>query len=308
MAITFGSFRKELAALIASGRTLDNRLRQQMTLLATSTPDTGDVPTDTIITTSREALTDMENLFKQFGVARAPDPVTVLPSLTTLKHWWDATDLSQQFSDTGGATPATIGGLVRRFNDKGTAGVDLSEAGAGVPTLRAADASINNRNSQFSPGDNGFNVAGVATAGSTAGFTIMGVMRMEAGATPSHTPLAYDSGAAFLEYNLAAPFNWRVDFPGFASPILSNKPTLLDEWVWVFGTVDGAGNFEVRTSGASAVTGSGTYTPNAGGGSVIMHCQANANAEFAIWDSVLTTAELDSLEAYLNTKYGVLPA
>ncbi len=66
------------------------------------------------------------------------------PAQGDLLHWWDFSDLSTLFQDTGGSTPVTISGQsIARIDDKGTAGDNLTQDTAGTrPTYNDVIHSI----------------------------------------------------------------------------------------------------------------------------------------------------------------------
>jgi hypothetical protein len=101
----------------------------------------------------------------------------------------------------------------------------------------------------------------------------------------------------------------RVKVPGFPTFVNTNHLMVDNEWTWTYGTVDAAGDWRIRTSGETEVTGNtayvqrdGTNFGNMGGpiGTVDV-------AEFLVWDKDLSVAEINAAILYVNVKYGVMP-
>ena len=241
------------------------------------------------------------------GSKKAGPPMP--PQLTNIDYWFDTPDPATVWADTGQIIQAVEGNAIRSITNKGLQG-DITEGGPpAVPTLR--ELVVNGLSiARGSSGSNSLNVGGFP-GGSGIGESFFAVGRIITGAvTTGANDLANLSvGATRItggRWN--NPGNIGAILPGMGAHIDTGKVVILDEWCWVYGTIDAAGNWRVRASGAPEVTGNTAYATR--GGSIINLNQAVDDsewAEFIVWNIDLTVAELDQSVAYADAKYGVMP-
>ena len=114
------------------------------------------------------------------------------------------------------------------------------------------------------------------------------------------------------QVNIATSSQWQVA-GGSGGPGLGASGTTLSAaspYILVF-TYDGSGNYVYRTNGTVSASGTNNQTP--GASTLILGASsiAAANpfdgliAEMVTYDNVLSSTDLDGLEAYLGAKYGI---
>lgn len=109
---------------------------------------------DSILSPATEdAYNDREREFWDAG--GTPLVPALPPALANLIHWYDFDDLTTLFQDLAGSTPVTTPGqFIRRVNDKGTVGTDLTDTSAG--TFRSPFWEISGGTGEYDP-KTGFN-------------------------------------------------------------------------------------------------------------------------------------------------------
>lgn len=243
------------------------------------------------------------------GSERRNAPSLALPPFATdMVNFWDPTDPSQVFEDQAGTTPASEGGLMRRQNNKGTSGLEVSESGTGVPTWKAA-ADINAPNglnyAQSTLGAGYFVTPYADGVDWSAGFTCAGAFA--ANGTGTLVAMAYGSSAMNLQF-VETTGLWRIDVPGIGF-VNFGKATVDDEWIWMYCTINAAGDYAIRMSGAAEVVGSGTYSAPPQGGLSLWSPggQIMRGAGTFMYNRYLTPAERPAVIAYFDQKFGVMP-
>ncbi len=236
----------------------------------------------------------------------APKPL-VPPFASDTVNWWDATDLSTLFEDQIGTIPASDAGLVRRTNNKGSSGLEVSESGTSVPTLLTAGAFSPN-GLPYLDGAQGYFVNPFADGVDwSAGLTVCGFFNCNATALNTIAIFAYDNSDVNWQFIGTSP--WRINLPGIGFQNFA-KTSVNDEWVWGYATVNAAGDWAIRMAGAAETTGSGTYVAPTGGGGLSLWGAPTFTArrgETFMYNRYLAPAERPAIIAYFDAKYGVAP-
>lgn len=230
--------------------------------------------------------------------------VLLPPAFANMQHWWDQTDPNVVFADVAGTISASFGGLIERIDDKGFAGLNLTEVGAGVPTWTSPAGGVNGLSVASSGSGLGFFPGAVSIAGSPAGAAFATIQKIRSG-VGTLASFAYDSAKQNLQAVVGT--GWRVKLLGDTPFRSFGKAVVLGEWLWLYGTIDAAGTARIRAAGGSEVSFSGTYTPNAGGGTISYLGVPVDCGESMIWNKDLTPAETIQLISYFDSRYGVTP-
>lgn len=232
--------------------------------------------------------------------------VPMPPAMANLQSWWDGTNPATRFQDQAGTIPAIQGGLVRRLNDGGLGSLDISEAGTGVPTLSSVGAGVNGLQVLIATPTTGYFNSSVTQALNN-GVSMAHIVRLTS--LPASTVATFGYGAGVDGINnqavIAPATGWRTRPPGAGFQNYGRLAAI--EWVWMYSTIDLAGNWAVRIAGEIEVSGVGVFSPQAAGNNLTMFGGALLGAETLLWNRGLTPAERTAFIAYADAKYGVMP-
>lgn len=228
-----------------------------------------------------------------------------------LCYWWDFTDPTQVFEDVAGLIPAVDGGDISYIGDKGRAGFSIAQNPSQNPTYNTAFV-------------NGLNVAENAIAGfpiqeidwgggldgTVAGITVSCAVRAEfLGSVQNFWSMGPAVGNLFV-LGLDGPGSgeWEMYWGAVGNSIESGKLGVIGEWVWMYGTIDPAGNTAFRVAGGSEVAGPTSPVPNVPAGSNTSITGIKGfHGEYHIWDFEFGASDKIDLIAYYDGKYGVMP-
>lgn len=228
------------------------------------------------------------------------------PAQANLQHWWDGTNPLSRWNDQAGTIQAIQGDLVRKLDDGGLGGLDISEAGTGVPTLSSVPGGVNGLQVLNSVPTTGYFNSGVTQA-FNAGMSMGHIVRMTSLAGSTTATFAYGSGIDGINNQavIAPATGWRVLAPGAGFQDYGRLVAI--EWLWMYMTIDAAGNWAIRISGDAEVSGAGVFSAQAAGGNLSMFGGNLQGAETLVWDKGLSVAERAAFIAYADAKYGVMP-
>lgn len=246
--------------------------------------------------------------------------------------WYDFSDASVLFTDTGRTTPAADGNTVKGVTDKSPSANHLSEATNG-PTMRTSPSpSINGRTCLEFDGTNDLltSASNMTLYGRTHDWTIMVVALHDTalgaeggGWNPSATMLY--SGYYVVSGSNAIGQCYITASGTSATVILGRKAAAEDTWHIYTGksTGDGgadpnwtgtcyAGISDTRTSSLTSASstgnlGAGGAAPGqmlVGGGGGVAYWNGYI-AEIAVWNTALTEAQRQNVERRFAWKYGI---
>jgi len=217
---------------------------------------------------------------------------------TDLVAWYDAGQ--GVFDATSGGSAVTDGNAVARWEDQSGSGFHLTQATA------AAQPTLNNSTLNglpvltFASGDVISTASSVVT-GSTS-RVIFAVCSGSTGSSNVVASLGNQSGSGTL-YAVTGEIAVRVanGSRGFGTSLSATHVSLTV--TETTGNVSGA---EVRVNGSSvAASSTSAQTLNTQSGLEVGSSLGGDIAELLIYDAALSTAERDSIEDYLTTKYGL---
>lgn len=225
------------------------------------------------------------------------------PAVSGLIAWYDFSDASTLFTDTGRTTAVSAdGNAIKGVTDKSGTGHHLSEATNG-PAYK-----LNIKNAlSVSRFDGTNDILKTAAFGSTAQpFTVFAV-----------TDWASATGTPFDGLDVNTVRHFRLDantistFAGARLDCLGTASADIEDWqawahtfngasskIWESGTERASGNV-----GTAAITGF-TLGDHGGGGGFF----GGDFAEFLVYNAALSDASRDAVETYLGTKWGITVA
>ncbi len=229
------------------------------------------------------------------------------PKSANLQLWYDLTDVTQCFSDIAGTVQCVDGAEVRRVNDKGTTGVEITENSTFVPEYDTGNPIGLN-----CAGLTGFSLGSVTPGGTTgaAGITFAAVMQRQDIIATLRDVFAWASGPEQIRIRidtipLAAQAGWQVRFSTAGSDIFAGADAP-GEWLYIIATINqSTGAYEIR-NGTQVFTGTSSYTSFTPTGFDLAQLDGCVG-EVLVYDVECNSAELDAIEAYFNAKYGTLP-
>lgn len=237
------------------------------------------------------------------------------PFFANLQHWFDFDDPSTMFSDSAGLNQINPGEEILRIENKGSDGQPIIEA----------SVAGNNHNPLYIPDAlNGFGVAhgphspanvpdlGVGnplwlSAGAPAGIAMFLVTRKSAPSPGFLTNSRWTSLAVSAQIGQESSTTWRGSYSP-SGTVNTLKTIVNNEWTWHYLTVGPGGTLRIRASGAVEVTSPLVYAAvSATGGPFNIALTKGDTAELLIYDREFTPAELTTMIAYVDGKYGVMP-
>lgn len=232
------------------------------------------------------------------GAPPGPQP----PLMANVRHWFDMTDQATVFSDLGCSVPAIDGDKVGCVLNKGLEPNDLIENPVGsVPQYKLGN--INSLATFHNPVPAPNIVGTMSLAGAAAGASAFLVGRVND--LVLNQPGVRWITEERIDANVIGSGNWEVDSNG--APVDTLKPVVQFEWVWAYYTIDAAGNLDTQVSGGPLVSAASTYTAPGASSTMLVGGLPGDTAEVIIYDRKLTPAEVATVIAFFDTKYGVLP-
>jgi hypothetical protein len=227
-----------------------------------------------------------------------------------LCYWFDFTDPSVVFTDYAGTILAGEGDTIRYVKDKGRAGYavadDFQNPEYNLAVVNGLNAAAN-PSAGFPIQDNDYLGSLDATVN---GFSTACVVRAaQIGSLQAFWAWTIAINNLFVwQLDGAGSGEWEFSTVSSGSPILTGKAGVVDEWVWLYSTVDPLGNFAIRAAGEPEVTGSGIPVPNIPVASTFAgFAMEGFDAEFFIWDTVLDATDKSGLIADFDSRYGAMP-
>lgn len=242
------------------------------------------------------------------GLFATPAP-TSPPALANLAAWFDYTDSSTVFSNSGGTIIATNGDGIRNVTNKGFDTVNvpfMNGFNAGTPAgdIVVLTNAVNGLQVLQNTVDSQSSTSVLYTASSTLaampnGGTLAAIVKRKSTVSQSNAVFP----TSFSDFSIVGSTgNWSTEVANCGDKN-TLKPLVTNEWVYVYCTCDSAGNATWRAAGQSEQSSSGNpFVSRANG---IFLSPQNAHwGEILYWNTVLTAGEKSSFITYANTKYG----
>lgn len=234
-------------------------------------------------------------------------PTGPLPAFSDLGYWYDANQQIAFWQDSAGTIPILDNTEVNRADNLGFEIRDLENpnsvlrwqaAGgpANGPRIGAGSPSIQTEFPHTHP-----TMGPIATSW-------FGVGRHNTGTGSQGTIGLHKTsglGGQILAQNIpAGPPFYRMDFCGSGFQSL-DVTSLITDWIWIWATMNAAGNWRMQLSGKTEISGSGTYNPPQAD-SPLRIGGINADyTESGVWPNYeLTNLDIADLIVYLDNRYG----
>lgn len=225
-------------------------------------------------------------------------------SIAGLTAWYDFSDLTTLFQDTARTNPVTADAqVIKGMTDKSGAAIHLSEATNG-PAYKAA---IQNGKS-VSRYDGINDVLSGAAAQTTTVYTMIGVLVVSGGAGTTREIFGCAGAASGYGFRAVSTNNRGQVLPGVAE--CADNATTASWEIWVARHSAGASTFYVNGGTAIALTNAASNPAAPSGASTYVGGSFGAFhngdvGECLLYNSTLSLADVNTIGAYLGTKWGI---
>jgi hypothetical protein len=258
-------------------------------------------------------LPSVSTIISQNGINRFNNALFLPTSIPGCKLWFDATDTTSIFSDTGGTTQITQGGSVARWNDKSGNNNYLQQATSGSrPVYQNTPGGYSGlyfvgQSKQLTTINNN------PVTGNSSRTVFLIQQSPNSGATrvgtgPNNGSFSPPTSFGLDNNTVTSVVYCPYVYAGADNTISASVRTLAEIWAYYDSSVSQlGGNYDFSDAQKQSTTLNTTATtwyfglrPDGGGSIDSYFC------EFILYDTALTTAQRQQIEGYLAWKWGLV--